>query len=365
MHTNRIINLVFITIIATLLVLMYGCGEKKAQATQTLNEKKGALQVKTAKVDLQDFQDVVDASGTLVPQHHTKLTALVRGNLDSLNTDIGDKVKKGDILFQVRTVDYDLTLKKAEAGLERAEIMVKDKRREMKRVENLYKEGSTTQQAFDKAVTASEEAASDLKLRVAARDTARQALKDCTITAPYNGVITAKYIQEGEFVQPGIPVLEIMDLTTLNAEIDVSERYAGKIIPGTTVTISASAGTKPVAGNITAINPKIDLSNRTFLVKVSVDNTDGTLQAGLFCTAQFKLPVSAGQASIPACALSRDRGKSNVWVIEDDKAHQIEVADNGIYNGRVWIRSGLHKGQQVVIEGAINLTEGVEVSVVQ
>jgi len=94
-----------------------------------------------------------------------------------------------------------------------------------------------------------------------------------------------------------------------------------------------------------------------------VDNTDGHLQAGLFCTARFALPAAENQTAIPAAALNRDQGRSTVWIIEDGKAYQKEVADNGIYDSRAWIVNGLHKGQAVVIEGAGSLTQGVEVEV--
>ena len=363
MLKNTTRNMFIVIFIAALLVLMYGCGEKKAQATQTLGESQGKLQVKTAPVELQDFQSNVEASGTLVPARHAMLTTLVGGKLQTIRVDIGESVKRGDILFQVRTVDYELTLKQAEAGLRRAEIMVKDRQREMARIENLFKGGSATEQARDQAVTAFEDARSALSLAAASTDTAKQSLEDCTVKAPYDGTITAKFIQEGEFAKSGIEVLEIMDLTTLNAEIDVSERYAGKINMETAVRVSPSTGAEPLIGKITAINPKIDLGGRTFLVKVAVDNTDGHLQAGLFCTARFALPAAKNQTAIPAAALNRDQGRSTVWIIEDGKAYQKEVADNGIYDSRAWIVNGLHKGQAVVIEGAGSLTQGVEVEV--
>jgi len=342
---------------------MYGCGDKTAQATQTLEEKQGKPEVKTAQVELRDFQSLVEASGTLVPARHAMLATLVGGKLQTIRVDIGDKVKRGDILFQVRTVDYELALKKAEAAHRRSEVMVKDRQREMARVENLFNGGSATEQARDQAITAFEDALSALSLAGASRDTARQSLEDCIVKAPYDGKITAKYIQEGEFARPGTKVLEIMDLTTLNAEIDVSERYAGKITTETSVSVLPSTGAESLTGKIAAINPKIDLAGRTFLVKTAIDNTSGSLQAGLFCTARFALPAAKNKTAVPVSAMSRDQGKSTVWLIEDGMAYKKDVVDNGIYDGWVWIKSGLKQGQHVVIEGAGSLIEGVEVEV--
>ena len=360
MVKNYIRNICFLVLIIALSAIC-GCNDNNAQAQQTVLEKNGKPAVTTEQVKLKDFQSVIETSGTLMPARHAKLTTLVGGKLETIRVDIGDSVKDGDILFQVRTVDYELALKQAEATLARAQIMVRDRKREKTRIENLFKGGSATEQMQDQANTAYEDAISALELSAASCDTARQALKDCTIKAPYDGKITAKYLQEGEFAKAGTEVIEIMDLSTLNAEVNVSERYAGKIGQGTSVTISPSSGVAPVTGTIVAINPKIDLAARTFLVKVAVDNRDRALQAGLFCTARFTLPVSRQQTAIPRTALSRDLGKSTVWIIEDGKAYQKEVVDNGIHDGWAWISSGLEAGQYVVTDGAGSLIQGVEV----
>ncbi len=362
MRKHLILSLVFSASMLALLAT-YGCSDDKAMAEQTLLEKKGNPTVQTSPVELRDFQSTIEASGTLVPESHARLTTLVGGKLQSIRADISECVRKGDILFEMRSVDYELALRQSQASLERAEVLVKDRRREMTRIENLFKGGSATEQARDQAITAFEDAASALKQAVAVRDTAEQALKDCTIRAPYDGVITAKYLQPGEYAKPGTEVFEIMDLSRLIAEVNVSERHAGKIGPGTSVIVLSSTGTEPVAGTITAINPKIDLADRTFLVKISIDNTQGDLQAGLFCTVKFILPPARNQHAIPAAALNKDRGKSTVWVIENGKAYQRDVGDNGIYDGWVWIRSGLEQDEAVVIEGAGALMNGLEVEV--
>jgi RND family efflux transporter MFP subunit len=355
-----------LAVCGTLCGTLCGCNDSNAQVEQqTLLEKKGKPKVHTVQVELKDFQETIEASGMLMPARHTRLTTLVGGKVETIRVDIGDRVAAGDVLFQVRTVDYELALKQAEAALARAQIMVKDRKREMTRIENLFRGGSATDQMRDHAGTAVEDAGSGLQQAVAARDRARQSLADCTIKAPYAGTITAKNVQAGEFAKMGTEVLEIMDLATLNAELNVSERYAGKIGLKADVKIVPSSSATPIDGNIAAVNPKIDLNTRTFLVKVSVDNADGSLQAGRFCSARFLLPVSRQQTAIPASALIRDQGKSSVWIIENNTANLQEVVDKGIYDGWAWIAGGcLKAGQRVVRQGAAGLLPGVEVELI-
>jgi len=319
--------------------------------------------VETAPVELRDFQSRIQATGTLVPQRHSGIYALAAGQVEKLSVDIGDPVSKGDLLFRIRTVDYRLALQQAEANLERAGVMVRDRKREKERIENLFAAGSATQQMYDRSQTAHEEAAAALAQARAARDIARQSLADCTITAPYNGVITARYLEEGEFIGKGKKVLEIIDLSVLNAEMELPERYAGKITTGLPVRLSFSYRSDTVEGTTVAVNPKLNPLNRTFLVKVAVDNREGALQAGLFSAGTFMLPVQNRQTAIPSDALIRDEGRSYIWVVnQDDRVSRRIVKEGDTFNGNVWILEGLAAGERIVVKGQGGLIEGDRVA---
>ena len=352
-------------IIPLFLLFFTGCGNDNSTDNTTVSETTGPRTVKTATVTLKDIQPSAQATGTLVPRHHAELHALVDGKIEKLPVDIGDKVAKGQLLFRIRTVDYHLALQQAEANFARAQVIVKDRKREKKRMQNLIEAGSSTEQMRDQAITAYEEAQAAFRQAQAARDTARQLLTDCTITAPYDGVVTARFLEDGEYVKKGNKVLEIMDLTVLNAELELPERHAGEISPGLFVNLSLNSRMDPITGKVVAVNPKVEKLNRTFLVKVAVDNREGKLHAGLFCSASFKLPLKKDQMAIPNVALSRDQGHSTVWVIENGKAYSREVREGKSLNGWVWILDGLKSGDVVVTEGAGGLIEGNSVIVTQ
>ena len=118
--------------------------------------------VETAPVELRNFQSRIQATGTLVPQRHSEIYSLAAGQVEKLPVDIGDPVSKGDLLFRIRTVDYRLALQQAKANLERAGVMVRDRKREKERIENLFAAGSATQQMYDQSQTAHEEASAAL-----------------------------------------------------------------------------------------------------------------------------------------------------------------------------------------------------------
>ena len=351
-------------IILLFLLFFTGCGNDSSTDNTTVSETIGPRTVKTATVSLRDVQNSTQATGTLVPVRHAELNSLVSGRIEKLPVDIGDKVVKGQLLFRIRTVDYRLALQQAEANLARARVVLKDRKREKNRMQNLSEAGSATEQMRDQAITACEESQAAFKQAQAARDIARQFLTDCTITAPYDSVVTARYLEESEYIKKGNKVLEIMDLTVLNAELELPERYAGEIDPQLPVTLSFSSRCSgSITGKVVAVNPKVDETNRTFLVKVAVDNKEGKLQAGLFCSANFQLPLKKDQLTIPTTALSRDQGRSTVWIVKDGKAYSRMVCEGESLDGWVWILDGLKPGDMVVTEGASGLIEGTDVTV--
>jgi membrane fusion protein (multidrug efflux system) len=356
-------NMIVMVVCVTLAVFITGCKNSKEAKSAEPASTNQPSKVKTAPVELRDFQYSVQANGTLIARRHTKLNALVDGQVESIPVDIGDRLKKGQLLFRIREVDYKLAYRKAEANLIRAEVILKDRKREKDRMQNLFKAGSATQQAWDRAITAYEEAEAALSLSRVARDITRQSLTDCTILAPYDCVVTERYLQQGEYAKKGSNIVEIMDLAVLNAEMELPERYAGKITIGLPVTLLVTSQSDSVKGEIVAVNPKIDQVNRTFLIKVAVNNLDGKLQPGLFCSALFNLSPQRGQMAIPRAALSRDEGRSTVWIVKDGKAFKKIIRTGDVTGDWVRILEGLQPGDRVVVDGAGGLLEGVQVVV--
>jgi RND family efflux transporter MFP subunit len=187
---------------------------------------------------------------------------------------------------------------------------------------------------------------------------ARQRLEDTSVKAPYNGIITGKRLNSGDYVKRGDEVLEITDLSSLEAEMKTPERYARLMKVGIPVTLSIESLLTERKGQITAVNESIDLNTRTFLVKVRIDNRDHSIKAGTFFTGVFQLPPVRDSIAIPTAALRQEGGRSLVWVAEDGRARQLIVVAGEQDDHYVQIRSGLSGDEKVVIAGAGALSEG-------
>ena len=364
-----------------ILVSHPGCGAGEESGTRdTSLTKEEALQpkgVSVAEIGRRNFDRSVRFTGTLQPENHAGLRALVEGTIDNFPVEIGDRVEKGQILFQVRLVDYELRVRQARSAIRVAEateqtfrVSVEDAEREKLRMENLHKEGSATEQMRDRTGTEHARAtalleqakASVLQARVGL-DTALQALEDCTVTAPYTGFVTGKYREQGEYVRRGEVVVEIMDLATLEAEVALPERYFESVSPGTPVPIDVGSGAMQVEGEVLAVNPKIDPKTRTFQIKVRVDNKEGRLKAGLFCSGLLSLPSVQGGIAAPSAAVLNDEGRSYVWVAKTGIVKRRVIQIGTTADGFVEVTDGLETGEKVVVEGVGGLMDGSPVEV--
>jgi len=360
-----------VPVLLGVLLVTLGCGDdagagKVATAervTPANAEILGPRPVQLAAVVRHDFHSRIETTGTLLASREAEMRAISEGQLESVPVDIGTRVRAGQTVFQVRPIEYRLALEQAEAAVVSAEVAVKEANRERERMEGLAREGSATGQMLDQAVAAADRAQAMLGEARARRDEARQRLADTSGIAPYDGVITARYLQRGEFVLRGNPVVKIADLSTLHGEFEVPERLAGTIVPGMTAELAVRATAERLSGSVVAVNPAIDPANRTYLVKVAVPNRDLRLQAGLFATALFELPVREGSLAVPAAALIRDEGRSFVWIVEGDRARPLTIVE-GISDGEwVEVADGLSLGQSVVTRGAGGLVEGSQVAI--
>jgi membrane fusion protein (multidrug efflux system) len=313
-------------------------------------------------VQPKDFTQTLHATGTLNARQEATVRAKVSGEIEHVYVDIGDQVKEGDKLMKIQDIDFKLKLQQEKAQLAKAKATLETSKREMKRVKGLYKAGSATKQKKDQAETAYQQAKADYQQNQAAKSVAQQQLNYTSIQAPFSGVVTKRNYKKGDYASTGHPAAQVTDLSVMEANMDIPERYAGSVKKGLPVTLHFQSQIQPVKGKVTAVNPKIDTDTRTFLVKVTVQNSGHRLPAGLFFKADFALPKMKNQPAVPAEAVQKSRGQDILWVIKHGRAHR-QVVQTGPQNGGwVMIRQGVQKGDTVAVGGVGSLIDGYPVN---
>jgi RND family efflux transporter MFP subunit len=277
------------------------------------------------------------------------------------------------------------------AELSRAKAEYERLARDSQRATSVFERGAISESQLQAARTAAESARAQLevaeeRLRVAesgptgeqveiaqsrveeseaAVARARQTLSDTRVKAPFAGVITLRHLKVGDYVNRGDPVLDLADISYLEAETAVPERYAQEIEVAIPAVVTVDSLGIQKQGRVVAVSGAIDESTRTFLVKVGIENSGHELKAGAFCRCDFQLPPLDDALAVPNVAVQHKEGNSFVWIEESGKARKVDVTLGVRNDSYIQIVKGLVGDELVVIAGAGALSENDEIELAQ
>jgi len=278
---------------------------------------------------------------------------------DGTLVEEGVVVNKGEVIViiehsaqQAAVQTANAAVDVAKASYQRAEVNLTDRRREKNRWENLYKEGSATEQQRDQAVTAYERAVAELGFAEAqiaqAEASLRQAqvnLDEATIEAPLSGVVTRKLVDEGDMLGPGVALLRIEQIDTVKIVGGVSEQHIGTLAAGKTVAQLAvdAYPDEEFRGVVSRVGPGVDRVTRTVEVEVRVANVEQRLKPGMFVRLNLELDRRENVTVVSDTALLRQGPEVYTYVVIGSVARRRIL--------RLGLSQGTHRGQHMVQDG--------------
>jgi len=289
-------------------------------------------------------------SGTFEPNKETKLSAEIQGKINDVLVDVGTFVTKGQSLIQL-----DNSLLKLQ--LQSAEVQVEGLEADVKRFTVLANADAVQGVQLEKAELG-------LKSAKVQRATLLEQINKTTIKAPFNGVVTAKLTEEGAFAAPGVPLLQITDISVLKFSVNVSENDLSSFQLNQTFSINADAYSDVLlSGKATMIGSKANMGS-SFPVQFIVNNTsDFKIKSGMFGKVNLKSDNQKTGIIIPASAIVGSSSQPQVYKVKNGKAvlHNITIAQK-IKNKTV-VSKGLEEGDVIVTNGFINLFDDANVTV--
>jgi RND family efflux transporter MFP subunit len=365
-------------------VALSGCSEHAP--TQTVSAPVGVT-VRTARIGR--FASSVDLAGTLTALHEVTLGAASAGRIVSVNVRVGDRVAAGQVVAEVDAVRYGAVLQGARAGeaaaidsqraasaaLAQAESRYQLARTTAGRMANLYAQGAISRQQQDETQEALASARAGVDQAQAglgaARGLALQAqaavaaagvpLADATVTAPFAGVITKKFVEPGAVVGTGNPVASLENTADLELDVALPEDQAAGVQPGMPLAVRVDAlGGVSIAGRVRAVVPTGDPALRSVTLRVAVTPHTGLLP-GMFARVSVPGPAQSG-VGIPVSALVTRAGQTGVFQIRSGTASFVPVQSGAVDGNTVEVR-GLRAGASVADTNVAELTDGAAVNV--
>lgn len=289
------------------------------------------------------------AIGTGYAVRSVTLRAPDSGEITALEIAPGRKFSAGDTVMQLDDTDERLAVELAAARLERATS-------ERDRYRSLQDRGAAATARLEEAETAYQVARITL-------DQVRAELADRTLRAPFDGVSGLATVEVGDRVSADEAISSFDDRSRILVEFDLPEALLGRMETGLPIT----AGTPTVegrtfAGEVAAIDSRVDAATRTARVRAAIDNAGDMLRPGASFSLRLELPGKTFPA-VPELALQFSRGALFVWRVADGSVEQVEVRLVRRRNGLVIVDGPLDEGDAVVVEGIQRLRPGLEVDV--
>ena len=333
--------------IAGAVVAAAGCGnsgKKEAQQTAAEVVKENPV-VSVEQVHVREVPQIATYTSTVQAYVKNNIAPQMTGRITKINAEIGDFVKKGQILAEID-----------KAQLLQAQLQLQNKEVELQRLKSLYEAGGLSKSDLD---------AIELAYNVA--KTQVDNLRENTILrSPIDGVVTARNYDAGDLYGMSAPIYTVEQIVPVKLLVGISESDYTKVKKGDAIEITADAiPGKVFYGKVEKIYPTIDPATRTFTVEVVVDNKYKTLRPGMFARVAVNFG-SNNNVVVPDVAVVKQQGSGErfIYVLNEDGTVTYQKVVLGRRMGAEYeVLEGLKDGARIVTGGQIRLKDGVKVTV--
>lgn len=310
--------------------------------------------VTSATVQVETWPNPLFAVGTLTAHQDIQLSTEVAGQIRALHFESGQTVRQGTVLLELDdTVDQsELAGFMAERQLTQIEF---------ERIRKLRQEGSASQSSYDQAKAELDNAN--------AKVTAQQSrIAQKKIKAPFSGQLGLRQVSVGTYLAEGAAIIALQTLNPIQVDFSLPERYLSQIQLKQTITLQVPAYPQVFEGQITAINPAIEVNSRTIRVRAALDNSEQLLRPGMSAQVQIQQPAQTNLLTLPRTAITFNPYGSTAFVItpkdQQTIAVQRQVTTGREHQQRIEIVQGLTAGETVVDAGHVKLRNGQAIQVV-
>jgi RND family efflux transporter MFP subunit len=324
----------------------------------------GAMAVTVVRAKTQPLQRSVLVSGPIAAWEEMQLGVELTGlRVTALNVDVGQQVRKGELLLQLDHRSLDAELAQANASLREAEAGASLARSKLARGELLVKDKYISATQLDELRAGRTQGDARVGTARAMRDTAALRRSFADLRAPDDGIISKRLVQPGQVVSAGSELLRLIRQGRLEWRAELAEAELARVKPGDRIALTTRDG-RAVSGTVRAVSPGVDSSTRTGTIHADLPQPEG-LQPGTFL--QGRIDTGLAQAiTVPAAAVVQRDGHPNVFTVDAKGiTHRVRLRTGGSDNGQVEVLDGLKAGDAVVDQGAGFLGDGDTVRVVE
>jgi len=347
-------NISKLLILAGILMVsqLTGCTDADKESNAAIAAPEKIIQVETETIIPNDLTEYFTLPGNLEAWEDLKLSAEIAGPVRQILVAEGDRVKAGQPLLEI---DSDSIQSRYEQDLENYQVI----KRKQERYQQLFKEGLVSQQELDELQNGLTAAGAGLR-------NTKLSLKKSKPTAPVAGIVDHLFIDRGEFIDIGKPILRLVQVEKLKVIADVPEKDVPFLKIGQPVEIIPAIVNDRrdylIEGTIEHIAYAADELTRTYRTKIVIDNSSGLLRPGMIVRTRFVRQQLPQVISAPLYSVLDRNAEKLVFVEEDGIARKVTVKTGSSVGQRVVIAAGLKANQKLIVKGQQLLFDGARVN---
>lgn len=311
--------------------------------------------VSTMPATITEWSEQKSAVGTVRAEKGVDITSEVAGIVEKIDFTSGQDVKEGDLLIKLRSADDEARLQTMEANAKLAETNLARNRKQM------------TVQAISQA---------DLDGSIAALTVAKAAVNEQKaliekkhIRAPFAGKLGIRAVDIGQFINAGTAIVTLQNLESIYLDFTVPQQDMNSVKVGQKITLTTDAYPgRTFEGEITTVNPKVEMNTRNIYVRATVSNSDHSLLPGMFANVEITVSDPRKLITVPQTAITYNPYGTTVYVVDEKKeegaekptltARQVFVKTGETRGDQVAIIDGLKEGDAVVVAGQLKIRNG-------
>lgn len=346
-------------------LLLAACGDK---ADEKKAAPKPALTVTVTTPTATSLPQTLAANGNLAAWQEASVGADTNGlRLDEVRVNVGDRVRRGQVLATFQNATVRAELNQARASLAEAEANAAEAAANAQRARSLQPTGALSASQINQYLTAEQTARARVEAARAVFESQRVRLAQTEVLAPDDGVISARTATVGAVVNAGTELFRLIRKGRLEWRAEVTSAELGRLTTGTTAMVTAASGAR-LSGRVRTIAPTVDPANRTALVYVDVTPlpgpSAGSARAGMFARGEFDLGATPA-LTVPQQAVAMREGFAYVFRVNpDNRVSQVKVQLGRVAGDRLEVTGGLARDTRIAASGAGFLNDGDLVRVV-
>lgn len=344
------------------LVTMAACSEQQAAAPP---QGPSPTPVRVAPVLMQEVKQTVTLVGSVEPWKRSVVASEVEGVVQAFPAEEGMKVTRGQLLAQLRTRTWRIQLDSALASHREAKTRYRQAKRDLNRMRVLFAKELVTQKDFDDALAEAGALRERLAQLGAEIRRVRDLLSKSRIVAPFDGWITQEFTEIGQWVEEGGEIIEMVDLSHVQIEVPLPERYVHHVqLHDPVEAVFDGLPGFVTQGTVFSVIAQADRVARTFPINVDIPNPSLAIKSGM--VSRVTLPVGHAHEGlvIPKDAMVLRGGKEFVFLVNEGIVQQVPVTPVMHFDDRLEVKGKLQKGMIVVVEGNERLFPGQPVRII-